>query len=97
MKQLLIMPFLFLLIVGVLALIWGRLLWRFPSLYNPESILYRQVYLWYVAWFRKEADESFSLRDDEVVKAGRLIFVISAFGLLLIILFIVLLEQNAQP
>jgi hypothetical protein len=70
-------------------------LWRFPSLYNPESILYRQVYLWYVVWFRKEADESFALRDDEVAKAGTLIFVISAVGLLLVLLFIMVLEQNA--
>ena len=95
MYQLPIMPFLFLLIVGVLALIWGGLLWRFPSLYNPESILFRQVYLWYVVWFRKEADESFALREDEVAKAGRLIFVISAVGLLLTILFIVFLDQYA--
>lgn len=97
MNLLSIMPFLFLLIVGFLALIWGGLLWRFPSLYNPESILYRQVYLWYVVWFRKEADESFALRNDEVAKAGRLIFVISAVGLLLAFLFMVFLEQNAQP
>ncbi len=91
MKQLPLMPFLFLLIVALLALIWGGLLWRFPSLYNPESILYRQVYLWYVVWFRKEADESFALRADEAANAGRLIFVISAVGLLLIFLFIMLL------
>jgi hypothetical protein len=94
MNQLPIMPFLFLFVVGFLALIWGALLWRFPSLYNPETILYRQVYLWYVVWYRKEADESFALRNDEVAKAGRLIFVISAVGILIIFLFIVLLGQN---
>lgn len=82
------------LILVLITLIWGVLLWRFPSLYNPESIIYRQVYLWYVVWFRKEADESYVLRDDEVVKAGRLMVIISVFTLIGGILLFVLLKTG---
>lgn len=87
-----IMPFLLPMIFALLSLTWGGLLWRFPSLYDPESILYRQLYLWYVVWFRKKADESFALCEDEVVRAGRVIFVLGAIQLLIIFLFMMLLK-----
>lgn len=82
------------LILVFITLIWGILLWRFPSLYNPESIIYRQVYLWYVVWFRKEADESFALRDDEVTKVGKVMVIVSGMMLLAAILFVILVKPD---
>lgn len=90
MNEHLIMPLLFPVLLAFLGLIWGGLLWRFPSLYNPQSFVYRQVYLWYAAWFRKKVDESYTLADYEVIQAGRLIAAISGATLMLVLLILYL-------
>jgi len=63
----------FALLLAFGSLIWGIRLWRNPSIYDPDSIFYRKVYLWYASWWNRPVDESFHLDDKEVKRIGKMI------------------------
>lgn len=69
----LLVPLLLALIGGV----WGVCLWRNPQMYNPDSLIYRKLYLWYAVWFGKEVDGAYLLDEREIRRAATLIIVIA--------------------
>jgi hypothetical protein len=82
----LLVPLLLALIGGV----WGIRLWIKPQIYNPESILYRQLYLWYTGWFGKKVDETYSLNDKEIRRSAILLIVVAIITSILAVLAILL-------
>lgn len=63
----------FLVLAGVVGIAWGVRLWAKPEMYNPNSILHRQLYLFSVSWLGKKLDEGWRLERQEVRKAGMVI------------------------
>lgn len=41
-----------LLIVGLVTILWGVQLWRRPASLHPNSLMYRWIYLSWLAWQR---------------------------------------------
>ena len=74
---------LFLVLISLGAIAWGIRLRTRPERYNPNSMLHRQLYLWYVGWFGKKLDDSYQLERDEVRKSGLVIALISVVSLIL--------------
>lgn len=75
----LLIPFLLALIGGI----WGVCLWRNPQMYNPDSFIYRKLYLWYAVWFGKEVDEAYLLDRQEIRRAAALIIIIAIVTIIL--------------
>ena len=65
-----------------IGLIWGIRLYRDPSLYDPNSMLYRKMYFWYATWFNREVDDDCLLEEYEIRKAARFVIAISCIGLI---------------
>ena len=82
----LLIPLLLTLIGGI----WGVCLWRNPQMYNPDSFIYRQLYLWYAVWFNKEVDEAYLLDKKEIRRAATLIIVIAIVTIILAVLVTIL-------
>lgn len=79
-----------LLVLALIGVAWGVHLWSKPQTYNPESLLHRQIYLWYVGWFGKTLDATYQLDSHEVRRAARGITLLAAVALILALLSIVL-------
>jgi hypothetical protein len=77
------------LVLAIAATIWSLSFWIKPAKYNPDSILHRQIYLWYVSWFGKKLDENYELESEEVRRAGIVMTCIGVFALALFVLSMV--------
>lgn len=85
---------LFLVVASLVGIAWGIRLWTKPQIYNPDSTLHRQLYLWYVGWFRKKLDASYQLSEEEVRKVGLAFTLLGAVSLMFAILSVLLLDSN---
>ncbi len=79
-----------LLVLALVGVAWGVRLWIKPQRYNSESLLHRQIYLWYVGWFGKTLDTTYQLDNREVRRAALVITLLAAVTLILAVLSIVL-------
>jgi hypothetical protein len=70
----------------LIGIAWALSFWIKPEKYNPNSVLHRQIYLWYVGWFGKTLDESYQLERDEVRKAGVAMTLIGTVAFILALL-----------
>lgn len=59
-------------------------------MYNPDSFIYRKLYLWYAVWFGKKVDEAYLLDEKEIRSAATLIIVIVMVTIVLAIVAVFL-------
>lgn len=63
--------------------LWGVYLWRFPESVASESLMYRWIYYWLIAWTREKPLEQPKLTERGIRIYAVIVICIGLFGLLL--------------